>query len=47
MLGRSEHKRSLPLFDKYGVMRALHSVITNFYDWVLDSDTVGPFFVIG
>lgn len=44
MLGRYEHKRSLPLFDKYGGMRALHSVIINFYDRVLDSDIVGPFF---
>ncbi len=44
MLGQSEHQRSLPLFDKYGGMRALHSVIINFYDRVLDSDIVGPFF---
>ncbi|WP_299640401.1 group 1 truncated hemoglobin [uncultured Ruegeria sp.] len=44
MLGQSERQRSLPLFDKYGGMRALHSVIVNFYDGVLDSDIVGPFF---
>ncbi|WP_171097238.1 group 1 truncated hemoglobin [Ruegeria sp. HKCCD7255] len=44
MLGQTEYQRSLPLFDKYGGMRALHSVIINFYDRVLDSDIVGPFF---
>lgn len=44
MLGRSDNQRALPLFDKYGGMRALHAVIINFYDRVLDSDIVGPFF---
>lgn len=35
---------SYSLFDKYGGMRALRSVIMSFYDRVLDSDVVGHFF---
>jgi len=34
----------LPLFQKYGGMGALRSVIMEFYERALDSDVVGPFF---
>jgi hemoglobin len=36
--------QSVSLFDKYGGLRALRSVILDFYDRVLDNDCVGPFF---
>ncbi|WP_233270520.1 group I truncated hemoglobin [Chachezhania sediminis] len=36
--------RSLPLFEKYGGIRMLRNVIMDFYDRVLDSDTLGPYF---
>jgi len=36
--------RSLPLFEKYGGIRVLRNVIMDFYDRVLDSDTLGPYF---
>lgn len=36
--------RPLPLFDKYGGIGALRSVIMDFYDRVLDSDAIGHFF---
>ena len=36
--------RPRALFEKYGGMRALHTVILDFYERVLDSDLVGPYF---
>jgi hemoglobin len=44
MLTQSETTRSIPLFNKYGGLRALRAVIIDFYDGVLDSDVVGHFF---
>ncbi|WP_425046104.1 group I truncated hemoglobin [Primorskyibacter sp. S87] len=35
---------NMPLFDKYGGLSGLRSVIMDFYDRVLDSDVVGHFF---
>lgn len=34
----------MPLFEKYGGLSALRSVIFGFYDRVLDSDVIGHFF---
>lgn len=36
--------QQLPLFDKYGGLRALRHVIMSFYDRVLDNEIVGDFF---
>ncbi|MEP1536690.1 MAG: group 1 truncated hemoglobin [Paracoccaceae bacterium] len=44
MLAHMETTGSIPLFDKYGGLRGLRSVIIDFYDRVLDSDVVGHFF---
>ncbi|MEX0282014.1 MAG: group 1 truncated hemoglobin [Arenibacterium sp.] len=40
----SYNTRPMPLFDKYGGIRVLRHVIMEFYDRVLDSDTIGHFF---
>ncbi len=39
-----DRNRPLPLFEYYGGMSALRSVVMNFYDKALDSDVIGPFF---
>jgi len=36
--------RPIRLFDKYGGIGALRSVIMDFYDRILDSDEIGHFF---
>ena len=37
-------RTQLPIFDRYGGIRALRHVIMDFYDRVLDSDVIGHFF---
>lgn len=44
MLARNQFSQPIPLFDKYGGLRVLRTVIIDFYDRVLDSDLVGHFF---
>lgn len=44
MLTQANTTRSISLFDKYGGLPTLRTVIIEFYDRVLDSDVVGHFF---
>ncbi len=44
MLAHNQMSRPISLFDRYGGLRALRSVIIDFYDRVLDSDVIGHFF---
>ena len=44
MNAHTRTQQTIPLFTKYGGLRALRNVIFDFYDRVLDSDIIGPFF---
>lgn len=44
MLDRTQISGPASLFDKYGGLPVLRAVIIDFYDRVLDSDSLGPFF---
>lgn len=44
MTAASVPSRQAPLFEKYGGMPALRTVIMDFYERALDSNLVGPFF---